>query len=64
MKEKTKSIESHKGILKYLTIKWEIPKEEHSEDDEDLLKIYEGNIKAWDFLMISLSDIHFGFARK
>ena len=32
-KEKTKAIARHKGILKYLTNKWDIPKE----DDTDIL---------------------------
>ena len=37
-KENTKAISRHKGILKYLTKKWDILKEEDAEHDEDLLK--------------------------
>ena len=39
---------------------WDIFKEEDAEYDTDILKIYEGNIKAWDYLIISLRDITFG----
>ena len=28
------------------------------------MKIYEGNSKAWDFLIVSLTDIPFGIVRK
>ena len=28
------------------------------------MKIYEGNSKAWDFLIISLTDIPFGLVRQ
>ena len=28
------------------------------------MEIYEGNTKAWDFLIISLTDIPFGLVRK
>ena len=52
--KKTKAIERHTGILDYLTKEWYIPIEEDVEDDEDKLKIYEGNCKAWDLLIISL----------
>ena len=47
-------------MLKYLKKKWDITKE----DDTDILKIYEGNSKAWDFLIIILSDIPFGLTRQ
>ena len=63
-KQKTKAIVRHKETLKYLAIKWEIPKEEHAEDDEDILKIYEGNIKAQGLLIIILSDITCDLARE
>ena len=45
-KDKAKEISIHKGILKYLTKEQEISKEEDKEDDQNLLNIYEGNIKA------------------
>ena len=47
-------------ILKYLTKEWENSKEEYAKDNPDLMKIYEGNRKFWDFLIISLIDILFG----
>ena len=56
-KEKTKAMSRNKGILKYLTIKLEIPTEDEEDNDEDKMKIYEGNSKAWNFLIISLKDI-------
>ena len=59
-KEKTKAMSRNKGILKYLTIKLEIPTEDEEDNDEDKMKIYEGNSKAWNFLIISLKDIFFG----
>ena len=43
--EKNKASERHKGTLKYLTKKWDIPKEEYEEADVDLLKIYDSNSK-------------------
>ena len=50
--------------MKYLTKEWEIPSEEDVEDDEDKLKIYEGNYKAWNFLIIILIGISFRLVRK
>ena len=63
-KESTNSISIHKGILKNITKKWGVPKEEDSEDNADLLKIYEWNRKAWYLLIISLSDMPFGLVSK
>ena len=62
-KDKTKAIAGHNRMLKYLTKKRDIPKEEDAKDDAYLLKIYEGNIKAWYFSIIILSDIPLGMAR-
>ena len=56
-KENTKAISVHKCILKYLTKQVEIPTEDEADTDEDEMKIYEGNSKAWDFLLVSLTDI-------
>ena len=53
-----------KGILKYLTKEVDIPIEDEAENDEEKMKIYEENSKAWDFLIISLTDIPFGLVRK
>ena len=50
--------------MKYLTKEWEIPSEEDLEDDEDKPKIYEGNYKAWNFLIIILIGISFSLVRK
>ena len=61
---KNKSIERQKGILKYLKKQWEIPSEEDSENEEDKFKIYEGKLKAWDLLIISLTYIPFGLVSK
>ena len=63
-KKKTKSIFKHKGILKYLTKEVETLTEEEAENYEDKMKIYEGNSKAWYFLIIILTDIHFGMFRQ
>ena len=60
-KENTKEIVKHKGILKYLTKEWEIPTEEDEETDEEKVKIYEGNFKAWNFLIIGLKEAIFGY---
>ena len=49
--------------MKYLIKEWEIPSEEDAEIDEYQLKIYEGNSKAWDLLIISLIDISFELVR-
>ena len=51
-------------ILKYWTNKWYITKEEWSEEDAYLLKIYGGKNKSRDFLVISLNKIHFGLTRQ
>ena len=56
-KKKNKEISIHKGILNYLTKEWETPKEEY---DSDQLNIYEGNSKASEFPIISLTYIPFG----
>ena len=61
---KEKAITRHKGILKYLTKEVEIPTEDEAYNDEDKMKIYEGNSKAWDILIVSLTDIPFGLVRK
>ena len=53
-KDKTTTLARHKTILKYFTKEWEINNEEDVEDDPYKLKIYEGNSKAWDFLIIRL----------
>ena len=58
-KEKIKAIARHKGILQYLTKEVEIPPEDKAENDEEKMKINEGNSKACDFLIISLADILF-----
>ena len=63
-KENTKPISIHKVILKYLTKEVDIPTEDESDNDEDKMKIYEGNSKAWDFLIISFTDIPFGLIRR
>ena len=63
-KENNKAIARNKGILKYLTKEWDITTEEDSETDGDKLKIYEGNSKAQDFLIISLTYIPFGLVRQ
>ena len=48
-KEKTKALSMQKGIMKCLTKEQEIIKEEDTEYDDYLLKIYEVNRKAWPF---------------
>ena len=50
--------------MKYLTTEWGITIEEDVENDEDKLKIYEGNYKAWDLSIIGLTDIPFGLFRQ
>ena len=60
MEGKIKAIARHKDILKYLTKEVEISIEYEAENDEENMKIYEGNSKAWDFLIISLTGIPFG----
>ena len=45
-KENTKAIFRHKGILKYLTKEVEPPTEDETENDEEKMKINEGNSKA------------------
>ena len=58
-KDKTKEIDRQMA-LKKTTKELEIPTEDEEDNDEDKMKIYEGNSKAWDFLIISLTDITFG----
>ena len=64
LKNNTKEIVRHKGTIKYLTNKCEITTEEDVENDTDLLKIYEGNIKDWNLLITILIDIRFGLVRQ
>ena len=52
------------GHPKFLTKEVEIPTEDETYNDEDKIKIYEGKSKSWYFLIISLTDIHFGLVRK
>ena len=63
-KEKTKGISRQKSIIKYLTKEVEIPTEEAAENDEDKMKIYEGNYKALNFIIQSLTDIPFSLVRQ
>ena len=56
-KENTKDIARHKVILKYMTKEVDIPTEDEAYNDENKIKIYEENSKAWDFLIISLIEI-------
>ena len=42
-KENTEEMARHKGILKYLTKEVEISIEDEAENDEEKMKIYEGN---------------------
>ena len=63
-KEKTKDIARHKGILKNMTKEVEIPTEDEAYNDEDKMKIHEGNSKEWDFLIISLIEIPSGLVRQ
>ena len=46
-----------------MTKEVETPTEDEAYNDEDKMKIYEGNSKAWDFLIIGLTDIPFGLVR-
>ena len=48
-KEKTKAIDRHKGILKYLTKEVDIPIEDEAENDEERMKIYEEKIQGMGF---------------
>ena len=59
-KEKTKEIARYKGIRKNLTRDWKVTIEEYDEDEYDLMMIYEGNRKAWGFLIINLRNISCG----
>ena len=52
------------GYIEVLKKEWEIPIEEDEENNEDILKIYEGNSKVWDLLIISLTYIPFWLVRK
>ena len=63
-KENTKAIARHKGILKYLAKEVYITTEDEAKIDEEKLKIYEGNSKAWYFLIIRLTEIPFGMVRQ
>ena len=58
--ENTKAVDRHKGILKYTTKEIDIPTEYKAYNDEDKMNIYEGNSKAWDVIIISLTDIPSG----
>ena len=58
-RENINEIARHKVILKYLTKEVEIPTEDKSENDEEKMKIYEGNSKACDLIIISLIDMRF-----
>ena len=60
LRNEKKGISRHKGILKYFTKEVDIPTEYEAKNDEDKMKIYEGNSKAWNFLIISLKDIFLG----
>ena len=54
-------IAGHKLIHKYWTKNWDIPKEEDADNDADLLKIREGNIKVW---YVLLYYIPFGIVKQ
>ena len=58
-RENTKIISRHKGILKHLGEKVEISTEDKAENDEEKMKIYEGNSKTYDFPIMILTDIYF-----
>ena len=47
-----------------MTKEVDIPIEDKSYNYEDKMKIYEGNSKAWDLLIIILTDIPSGFVRQ
>ena len=47
-----------------MTKEVDIPTEDKSYNDEDKMKIYEGNSKAWGLLIISLIDISSGLVRQ
>ena len=55
-KEKTKAISRYKAILKYLKKEAEMITEYGAENDKEKMKIYEGNPKACDLLIIRLYD--------
>ena len=63
-RKRIRKFRDKKGILKYLTKEVETPTEEESENDADKMKIYEGNSKAWDFRIVSLTYIPFGLVRQ
>ena len=47
-----------------MTKEVDIPTEDEAYNDEDKMKIYEGNSKAWDFLIFSLIEIPSELVRK
>ena len=47
-----------------MTKEVEIPIRDKSFNDEDKMNIYEGNSKAWDFLIISFTDTPSGLVRQ
>ena len=58
------AISIHKGILKYLTKEVDISTEDEADKCGEKMKIYEENSKAWDFLIIILTDITCGLVRQ
>ena len=47
-----------------MTKEVDIPTEDKAYNDEDIMNIYEGNSKAWDLLIISLTYITSGLVRQ
>ena len=47
-----------------MTKEIDIPTEYKAYNDEDKMKIYEGNSKAWGLIIISLTDIPYGLVRQ
>ena len=62
--KKIKEIARHKGTLKYLKKKVDIPTEDASDKDGDKVNIYEYKSKAWDLIIISLTEISFGLVKQ
>ena len=60
----TREISRHKGILKYLKKEVEIPTEYEAENNEEKIKIYKGNYRSWNLLIIRLTYIPFDLVRK
>ena len=46
-----------------MTNEVDITTEDEADNDEDKMKIYKGNSKAWNLLIIILTDIPFGLVR-